>query len=116
MLPVFYLIASNTGPAIIKPAPMAVLSVNASFKNTTDRIIAIATLSLSTGAEIVRKTTFCFDSAPIPLASPLANTIHQIIKRITMVLIPVARLELTFATPSLANIAVSSANKADNKA
>jgi hypothetical protein len=38
------------------------------------------------------------------------------ITRITTVLIPVARLELILATPIFAKIAVSAANKADNKA
>ena len=37
-------------PAIISKAPMAILGVRVSPKKITDRIIARATLSLSTGA------------------------------------------------------------------
>jgi hypothetical protein len=66
--------------------------------------------------EIIRKVIFCFDKVLIPFASPLAITMLHIIINMTTVRIPVARLELTFATPSLPNMAVSAANKADNKA
>ncbi len=37
-------------PAIIKVAPAAIFNVKTSPKNTTDSIIANATLNLSTGA------------------------------------------------------------------
>lgn len=57
---------------------------------------------------------FCFDSELIPFASPLVKIIAQIITKITIILIPVARFELMFATPNFANIAVSEANKADS--
>ncbi len=37
-------------PAMMSIAPIAIFSVNASFRKTTDNIIANATLNLSTGA------------------------------------------------------------------
>ena len=66
--------------------------------------------------EIMRKLKLCFDSELIPFASPLVKMIVQIITKITIVLMPVARFELMLATPNLAKIAVSEANKADNTA
>lgn len=66
--------------------------------------------------EIPRKIQLLVDSSETALASPLANTISQMITKTTTVRMAVARLELTFSTPILAKTAVSAANSAENNA
>ena len=65
---------------------------------------------------MTRKIILCFDKEAIPFASPLVSTIPQATIKIIIVRIAVAKLEFTFVMPTLAKIAVSDANKADNKA
>lgn len=66
--------------------------------------------------EMTRKRMFLVESVSMPLVSPRAKTISQIITNTTTVRIVVARLELIFATPTFAKIAVSAANRADSSA
>ena len=66
--------------------------------------------------DITKKIMFCLDKVDNPFASPLANTMPHAITKITMVRIAVAKLEFTFVMPIFANMAVSEANNADNKA
>lgn len=65
---------------------------------------------------MTKKIRLCFDSVDKPFASPLANTIPHAIIKIMMVRMAVAKLELTLVMPILAKMAVSDANRADNKA
>jgi 2-oxo-4-hydroxy-4-carboxy--5-ureidoimidazoline (OHCU) decarboxylase len=64
--------------------------------------------------ETTRKIILCFDKFPISFVSPFANTMHQTIIKMIIVRMPVARFELILATPNLAKIAVSEANKAES--
>lgn len=64
--------------------------------------------------EMIRKVKLCFDSELIPFASPLVKMIVQIISKMIIVLMPVAKFELMLATPNFEKIAVSEANKADS--
>lgn len=66
--------------------------------------------------DMTRKITFCFESDPNSLNSPLAKTIAQMRISITIVRMAVARLELMFCTPNLEKMAVRAANNAASKA